>query len=65
MTKGRDEPDTPLEAPEGDVAEQQTSVQFSDADSDDPVPVTTSYVEADEADLLEQARVVPIDEEDV
>ena len=62
MTQGRD--DTPLEAPEADVAEQEALVDPTD-DSDDAVPaVATSDVEADEADLVEQARAVPLDDED-
>jgi hypothetical protein len=62
MTQGRDEHDTPLEAPEADVAEQEAPV---DPTSDDPLPpVATSDVEADEADLLEQAQAVPLDDED-
>ena len=66
MTQGRDGNDPPLEAPEGDVAEQQTPVDPTEADSDGPVPsVATSDVEADEADLLEQAQPVPFDDEDV
>ena len=66
MTQGRDGHDPPLEAPEGDVAEQQTPVNPTEVDSDSPVPsVATSDVEADEADLLEQARPVPFDDEDV
>ena len=63
MTQGRD--DTPLEAPEADVAEQEALVDPTD-DSNDAVPaVATSVVEADETDLLEQARTVPLDDEDV
>lgn len=62
MTQGRD--DTPLEAPEADVAEQEALVDPTE-DSDEAVPaVATSDVEADEADLLEQARAVPLDDED-
>ncbi len=66
MTQHPDERDAPLEAPEGDVADQQTPVDPSDTDGDDPVPpVATSGVEADEADLLDQALPVPFDDEDV
>ena len=62
MTQGRD--DTPLEAPEADVAEQEALVDPTD-DSHDAAPsVSTSDVEADEADLLEQAWSVPLDDED-
>ena len=63
MTQGRDEHDTPLEAPEADVAEQEAPVDPTE--QHDPLPpVATSDVEADEADLLEQARAVPLDDED-
>jgi len=64
MTQGRDEHDTPLEAPEADVAEQEALVDAAD-DSNDAVPlVATSDVEADEADLLDQAWSVPLDDDD-
>ena len=63
MTQGRDEHDSPLEAPEADVAEQEALVNPTD-DSEPVPPVATSDVEADEADLLEQARAVPLDDED-
>jgi len=65
MTQGRDEHDTPLEAPEADVAEQEALVDPTDDSNDVVPPVATSDVEADEADLLEQARPVPFDDEDV
>ena len=64
MTQGRDEHDTPLEAPEADVAEQEAPVDPTDDSNDAVPPVATSDVEADEADLLEQARAVPLDDED-
>jgi hypothetical protein len=64
MTQGRDEHDTPLEAPEADVAEQEALVDPTDDGNDAVPPVSTSDVEADEADLLEQARPVPLDDED-
>ncbi len=62
MTQG-DEHDTPLEAPEADVAEQEAPVDPSDTNDALP-PVATSDVEADEADLLEQALAVPLDDEE-
>ncbi|MDQ0599100.1 hypothetical protein QF037_003445 [Streptomyces canus] len=49
-----------VEAPEGDAAEQQTAVS---QDRDDPL-TDVDTGQADEADLIEQARVVQIDEED-
>jgi hypothetical protein len=64
MTQGRDDHDTPLEAPEADVAEQEALVDPIHDDNDEVPPVATSDVEADEADLLEQARLVPLDDED-
>ena len=62
MTQRRD--DTPLEAPEADVAEQEALVDPTDDTNDAAPTVATSDVEADEADLLEQARSVPLDDED-
>ena len=64
MTEGRDDDDTPLEAPEADVAEQEALVDPTDDTNDLVPPVATSDVEADEAELLEQARAVPLDDED-
>ncbi|MEU5886285.1 hypothetical protein ABZ835_05545 [Streptomyces sp. NPDC047461] len=49
-----------VEAPEGDAAEQQTAVSQN---RDDPL-TDVDTGQADEADLIEQARVVQIDEED-
>jgi hypothetical protein len=68
-TRGPDEGDTPLEAPEADVAEQRTPVDPNELDdvdgSDDPIPaVRTADVDADEGDLLEQATPVPLEDDD-
>ncbi|PWI15720.1 hypothetical protein DI272_17225 [Streptomyces sp. Act143] len=49
-----------VEAPENDAAEQQTDVT---ADHDDPL-TGVDPARANEADLIEQARVVQIDEDD-
>ncbi|MES5816850.1 hypothetical protein [Streptomyces sp. RG80] len=49
-----------VEAPEGDAAEQQTDVT---PDRDDPL-TGVDPDRANEADLIEQARVVQIDEDD-
>jgi hypothetical protein len=49
-----------VEAPEGDAAEQRTDVA---PDRDDPL-TGVDPAQANEADLVEQARVVSIDEED-
>ncbi|MFF0010158.1 hypothetical protein [Streptomyces sp. NPDC005374] len=49
-----------VEAPEVDVAEQRTDIA---PDRDDPL-TGVDPTRANEADLVEQARVVSIDEED-
>ncbi|MDQ1048422.1 hypothetical protein [Streptomyces sp. V4I2] len=49
-----------VEAPEGDAAEQQADVK---PDRDDPL-TGVDPGRANEADLIEQARVVSIDEDD-
>ncbi|MFF7135226.1 hypothetical protein RKD27_003376 [Streptomyces sp. SAI-126] len=49
-----------VEAPEGDAAEQHTEVA---RDRDDPL-TGVDPDRANEADLVEQARVVSIDEDD-
>lgn len=49
-----------VEAPENDAAEQATDVTPERDDSLKDVDPTR----ADEADLVEQARVVPLDEDD-
>ena len=63
---GPDEGETPLEASEADVAEQQTPVDPSELDdSDDPIrAVRASDVDADEGDLLEQAMPVPLEDDE-
>ncbi|KOG42834.1 hypothetical protein [Streptomyces resistomycificus] len=49
-----------VEAPEGDAAEQLTEVK---PDRDDPL-TGVNPERANEADLIEQARVVSLDEDD-
>ena len=49
-----------VEAPEGDTAEQHTAVQ---PDRDDPL-TGVDPADGDEADLIDQARVVSLDEDD-
>ncbi|MFF4030180.1 hypothetical protein ACFYZ2_10450 [Streptomyces sviceus] len=49
-----------VEAPEGDAAEQRTDIA---PDRDDPL-TGVDPERANEADLVEQARVVSIDEDD-
>ncbi|WP_329413370.1 hypothetical protein OG802_23470 [Streptomyces sp. NBC_00704] len=49
-----------VEAPENDAAEQSTDVK---PERDDPLE-DVDPARADEADLVEQARVVPLEEED-
>ncbi|MEV7030811.1 hypothetical protein AB0N99_11365 [Streptomyces sp. NPDC093272] len=58
--EAQDAPEIDVEAPEGDAAEQRTDVAPS---RDDPL---TGVAEdrANEADLIEQARVVSLDEDD-
>jgi hypothetical protein len=65
-TRGPDEGDTSLEAPEADVAEQQIPVDPAELDdTDDPIPpVRVSDVDADEGDLLEQAMPVALEDDD-
>ncbi|MFF4112670.1 hypothetical protein [Streptomyces sp. NPDC001714] len=53
-------PEIDVEAPEGDAAEQHTDVTPSHDD-----PLTGEDADrANEADLIEQARVVSLDEDD-
>ncbi|MBQ1091641.1 MULTISPECIES: hypothetical protein [Streptomyces] len=56
----QEEPDFDVEAPEPDAAEQQKNVT---PDRDDPL-TGVDPARANEADLAEQARVVPLDEDD-
>lgn len=49
------------ETPEADAAEQRTEVRTHD---DDGLPTRLGTGAADEGDLVEQAREVPLDEED-
>ncbi|MFE6284678.1 hypothetical protein [Streptomyces sp. NPDC057877] len=56
----QEEPDYDVEAPEPDAAEQHANVT---PDRDDPL-TGVDPARANEADLAEQARVVPLDEDD-
>ncbi|MEU3250994.1 hypothetical protein [Streptomyces sp. NPDC006997] len=56
----QEQPDFDVEAPEPDAAEQQKNVA---PDRDDPL-TGVDPARANEADLAEQARVVPLDEDD-
>ncbi|MGW7421192.1 hypothetical protein ACWGJB_14160 [Streptomyces sp. NPDC054813] len=58
--EAEDSPEIDVEAPEGDAAEQHTDVAPS---RDDPL-TGVDEDHANEADLIEQARVVSLDEED-
>ncbi|MER6079590.1 hypothetical protein [Streptomyces sp. NPDC001833] len=58
--EAEDAPEIGVEAPEGDAAEQHTDVTPS---HDDPL-TGVEPDRANEADLIEQARVVSIDEDD-
>ncbi|CQD19952.1 hypothetical protein U8D42_16040 [Mycobacterium europaeum] len=51
------------EAPEGDAAEQLQPVDFDDEAGLDTEYVTAADREANEADVIEQAYVVPTDDE--
>ena len=53
-------PEIDVEAPEGDAAEQLADVS---QDHDDPL-IGVHADRANEADLIEQARVVSLDEDD-
>ncbi|WP_328750342.1 hypothetical protein OHT57_32870 [Streptomyces sp. NBC_00285] len=55
-----DDAELDVEAPEGDAAEQRTEVA---PNRDDPL-TAVDPAQANEADLVEQSRVVSIDEED-
>ncbi|MEV4878586.1 hypothetical protein [Streptomyces cyaneofuscatus] len=55
------EPDTPgPEAPEADAAEQRTDIR---PETDEPVE-SVDPATANEADVAEQRRVIPLDEDD-
>ncbi|WP_046730490.1 hypothetical protein [Streptomyces humi] len=58
--EAEDAPEIDVEAPEGDAAEQHTDVAPS---HDDPL-TGVDPGRANEADLVEQARVVSLDEDD-
>jgi len=52
--------DIGLEAPEADAAEQHTPVR----DQEDPIWPDRIPLDADEADVADQSRIVEIDEDD-
>ncbi|MCK1821013.1 hypothetical protein MTQ10_15690 [Streptomyces sp. XM83C] len=56
----RERPEVDVEAPENDAAEQLADVA---PDRDDPLD-RVDPAQANEADLVEQARVVSLDEDD-
>ncbi|MFF8591018.1 hypothetical protein ACF061_06185 [Streptomyces sp. NPDC015220] len=58
--EGEDAAEIDVEAPEGDAAEQQADIA---PDRDDPL-TGVDPDRANEADLVEQARVVSLDEDD-
>ncbi|MFJ9348997.1 hypothetical protein [Streptomyces sp. NPDC101237] len=60
LPEAQDAPEIDVEAPEGDAAEQQTDIAPS---QDDPL-TEVAEGRANEADLIEQARVVALDEDD-
>jgi len=60
-----DQPDElPADAPEADYLEQQQAALPGDADQLDPRADVDPDVEANPADVLEQAEPVPVDDED-
>ncbi|MCH0564081.1 MULTISPECIES: hypothetical protein [unclassified Streptomyces] len=59
-TEERDAAEVDVEAPENDAAEQHADVS---PDRDDPLE-GVDPARANEADLIEQARVVSLDEDD-
>lgn len=62
--QGGEGDDTPVEATEADIAEQQTPVDPSANGDDTAVTPPASDVEASEGDLADQAIAVPWDEDD-
>ncbi|MFF4896881.1 hypothetical protein [Streptomyces sp. NPDC001068] len=60
LPEAQDAPEIDVEAPEGDAAEQRTDVTPS---RDEPL-TGADRDRANEADLIEQARVVSLDEDD-
>jgi hypothetical protein len=52
---------TDMERPDADVLDQQRT--FDDHDEPDDEPIEELPIEANEADLVEQHRVVPVDDE--
>lgn len=64
-TFGDDEvPELDEEVPEADAVEQYTRVDPEDPDDPLPLPGLDPVEEVNEADAAEQARVVPLDEDD-
>jgi hypothetical protein len=64
MTTPTDGPqELPADAPEADYVEQHQAVVPGDADEATPAVVDTD-VDANPADVLEQAMPVPVDDED-
>jgi len=57
--------DSELEAPDGDLAEQNQDVIPDDDDTEDELPdLVEPPLEADEGDAVEQAEVVNVDEDE-
>jgi len=53
-----------IEDPDGDVAEQEQPVDDTDLDVDLDAPAALDYpLEADAADVADQHREIPLDEE--
>jgi hypothetical protein len=65
MTTPTDQPDElPVDAPEADYVEQHQPAVPGDEDPDEVVPAVDTDVEANPADVLEQAAPVPLDEDE-
>ena len=60
-----DGPSTPRDASEADVAEQHVPATRDDEDDgDEPIPTDSIPADVPEADAIEQAQTVPVDEDE-
>jgi hypothetical protein len=56
--------DMSLEAPDADAAEQQTDALPEDSDADELAELREPPLEANEADSMEQAQTVSVDDDE-
>jgi hypothetical protein len=56
--------DMSLEAPDADAAEQHTDALPADSGADEPDDLTEPPLEASEADSVEQAKTVSVDDDE-